>query len=115
MYNTNLDEISLIVVLEFLLRENKCVKHLDLSRNHVGVRLADLLKKYIEKNNEIAILRLSGCGINTKMFCIISIGIAQNQSLEEINFSNNSIGTFKTIFQKIFSTYINYTFYFDKF
>ena len=79
-------------MLEFLLRENKNLIHLDLSRNQAGVRFSDLLEKYIEKNNVLTILRLSECGINTKMFCIMSIGIAKNQSIEEINFSNTRIG-----------------------
>lgn len=92
IYNANLQESALIILMEFILKENRSLRHLDFSKNEIKLRVADLLEKYIEKNNTLTVLRLAECGITSKIFCLISLGVAKSPYLEELNFSGNKIG-----------------------
>lgn len=64
--------------------------HLDLSYNQAGVNLITLLKNCVETHG-LKELVLAGMGITSKMICILSIGIASNKTLEELDLRDNYI------------------------
>lgn len=61
-----------------------------MSHNKADLHLINLLKTCVEKH-EIKELILVNMGITSKMICILALGIAQNQSLEELNLQHNFI------------------------
>lgn len=77
-------------MLEVILLENKNLAYLNLTNHQFNDTIIHILKKIIEKNT-LKSLILSTCEITTKFFCILALGLANNNSLEEINFNGNLI------------------------
>lgn len=64
--------------------------HLDLSYNPSNINLMNLLKQCIE-TRQLKELILAGMGITSKMICVLSIGIANNHTIEELDLRDNLI------------------------
>ena len=97
LVNLNLkNNIGLLLLLEIISSESKDFEHINLSGNKCDEKVCDVIQRIIIKH-KINYLNLSFCNITSKMLIIISIGIAKNEFITEVNFSDNFIGKFYKI------------------
>jgi len=89
--NAGLEESLLVFLLEIINKECTNLSVLDFSMNIAGGKFIELLRICVE-SKEIQKLKIAGMGITSKMMCVLAIGIAKNQSLEELDLKDNLIG-----------------------
>jgi len=88
--NAKLEETLLLLTLEIINLGCPNLNHLDISYNPAGMHLINLLKICVE-THDLKELILAGMGITSKMICLLSIGIANNNTLEELDLRENFI------------------------
>jgi hypothetical protein len=80
-----------------VLRYQPPLEILDLSGNSISPRCADILSNIISLN-ELRNLKLSKCGLTTKILSQICIGLAKSNIIQELDLSENELGKNKIYF-----------------
>mgnify|MGYP000938701846 CR=1 FL=1 len=81
------------LALRLLCKFSKSLSYLDLSRNEIGPKSVEALKELIPAL-PLQYFIASGCGINNNNFANICLGLSNNTTLREVDFSKNQIGKY---------------------
>ena len=86
-----ISELGMKIISNLISKENCTLKKINLSKNYIGDKLAEILSKGISKNNSIEKMILEGNKICDKGIIAIANGLFENKSIKKISFKNNYI------------------------
>lgn len=92
LFNTGIGDRGAAVVVRALAEHNRCVEHLYLGGNGVGVETARALVECLRRNPVLTSLYVSINRLGDHGAAILAEGLRDNRSLETLSLSSNDIG-----------------------
>ncbi|KAL4433361.1 hypothetical protein ABPG74_017465 [Tetrahymena malaccensis] len=90
LFKTQLKEDGILVLLEAAQKECQNLKYLTLSYNKIGARALIQINKLVSQF-QLSVLGLRCVEMNTKQFCQLCICMAENQSISDLDVSENQL------------------------
>ncbi|KAL4492927.1 hypothetical protein ABPG72_020706 [Tetrahymena utriculariae] len=90
LFKIQLKEDAILVLLEAVQKECQHLKYLTLSYNKIGARALIQINKLVSQF-QLSVLGLRSVEMNTKQFCQLCICMAENQSISDLDVSENEL------------------------